>query len=222
VACAYAIGALAGLRTGEIIGLEWRDIDLDREVIHVRRQVRHGKVGPLKDGDEREVGIQEALLPMLVAWKLATGGKGELFGRLLAGGRKGANDTKFIKSETLAKRLREAMKTLITKETVPASHFVARDRGGEEIHLTWYQATRHTFASHYMMAGGNLAKLQAELGHSDIQTTQRYAKLAPDYRTVRDRGLIKLPKVADPVADGIGSKLVASAEQRLGESAVSN
>jgi hypothetical protein len=40
------------------------------------------------------------------------------------------------------------MKMLIAKKTVPASRFVARDRGGEEIHLTWYQATRHTFASH--------------------------------------------------------------------------
>jgi hypothetical protein len=41
-----------------------------------------------------------------------------------------------------------------------------KSRSGEEIHLTWYEATRHTFASHYshyMMAGGNIAKLQAEL-----------------------------------------------------------
>jgi hypothetical protein len=73
-----------------------------------------------------------------------------------------------------------------------------------------------------MMASGNLAKLQAELGHSDIQTTQRYAKLAPDYRTARDRGLIKLPKVAESFSDGIGSKLVTSASQRSGESAVRN
>src|SRR5947209_302132 len=62
IAVAYAIGALCGLRTGEIIGLDWSDIDLERELIHVRRQVRHGKVGPLKDGDEREGGIQGDLL----------------------------------------------------------------------------------------------------------------------------------------------------------------
>jgi len=33
---------------------------------------------------------------------------------------------------------------------------VMRDASGHESYLTWYQATRHTFASHYMMAGGDL------------------------------------------------------------------
>ena len=75
------------------------------------------------------------------------------------------------------------------------ARFTHTNRDGKEIYLTWYQATRHTFASHSMMACGNLSKLQAELGHSDIQTTQRYAKLAPDYRSQADRQLIRLPKV---------------------------
>lgn len=34
---------------------------------------------------------------------------------------------------------------------------------------------RHTFASHYMMNGGNLYDLQKILGHSSISTTERYA-----------------------------------------------
>ncbi|PAJ71685.1 hypothetical protein CJF42_25395, partial [Pseudoalteromonas sp. NBT06-2] len=40
---------------------------------------------------------------------------------------------------------------------------------------------RHTFASHYMMNGGNLLSLQKILGHGDIKMTMRYAHLAPDY-----------------------------------------
>ncbi|MCO5113007.1 MAG: tyrosine-type recombinase/integrase [Bdellovibrionaceae bacterium] len=40
---------------------------------------------------------------------------------------------------------------------------------------------RHTFASHYMMNGGNLFDLQKFLGHADIKMTQRYAHLCPDY-----------------------------------------
>jgi len=59
-------------------------------------------------------------------------------------------------------------------------------------------ATRHTFASHYMTAGGTLVKLQDELGHSDVQTTQRYAKLSPDYRTDRDRGLLAFSGASCP------------------------
>jgi hypothetical protein len=86
---------------------------------------------------------------------------------------------------------------------------VGENDDGEETDLTWYQATRHTFASHDMMAGGDLAKLQAEPGHSDIQTTQRYAKMSPDYRTDKDRSRLRLPKVPKgkvvAISDGISS-----------------
>ncbi|WP_019530617.1 phage integrase [Dasania marina] len=40
---------------------------------------------------------------------------------------------------------------------------------------------RHTFASHFMMADGNLVTLSKILGHSTIQMTMRYAHLAPKY-----------------------------------------
>ena len=40
---------------------------------------------------------------------------------------------------------------------------------------------RHTFASHYMMSGGQLYTLSKILGHKDLKMTQRYAKLSPEY-----------------------------------------
>ena len=40
---------------------------------------------------------------------------------------------------------------------------------------------RHTFASHFMMNGGNIIALQQILGHATIQQTMAYAHLAPDY-----------------------------------------
>lgn len=40
---------------------------------------------------------------------------------------------------------------------------------------------RHTFASHYMMNGGNILALQKILGHSSLNMTMKYAHLAPDY-----------------------------------------
>lgn len=40
---------------------------------------------------------------------------------------------------------------------------------------------RHTFASHFMMNGGNILVLKKILGHTDIKTTMRYAHLAPDH-----------------------------------------
>jgi integrase len=47
---------------------------------------------------------------------------------------------------------------------------------------------RHTFASHYMMKGGQLYALSSILGHKDLKMTQRYAKLSPEYMdSQRDR-----------------------------------
>lgn len=51
-------------------------------------------------------------------------------------------------------------------------------------HLPKGQAShvlRHTFASHFMMNGGNILALQKILGHASIQQTMTYAHLAPDY-----------------------------------------
>jgi integrase len=40
---------------------------------------------------------------------------------------------------------------------------------------------RHTFASHFMMSGGNILVLQRILGHTSITMTMRYAHFAPDH-----------------------------------------
>ena len=40
---------------------------------------------------------------------------------------------------------------------------------------------RHTFASHFMMNGGNILVLQRVLGHTDIKMTMRYAHFAPSH-----------------------------------------
>lgn len=40
---------------------------------------------------------------------------------------------------------------------------------------------RHSFASHFMMNGGNILVLQKLLGHSSLAMTMRYAHLAPDH-----------------------------------------
>lgn len=40
---------------------------------------------------------------------------------------------------------------------------------------------RHTFASHFLMNGGNILVLQRVLGHTDIKMTMRYAHFAPDH-----------------------------------------
>ena len=56
----------------------------------------------------------------------------------------------------------------------------ARERAGLGQDVT-FQVLRHSFASWYMINGGDLYRLQKYLGHSTITLTQRYAHLSKDY-----------------------------------------
>ncbi len=49
-----------------------------------------------------------------------------------------------------------------------------------ELKKVRFHDLRHTFASHWVMSGGDLFKLQRILGHKSSQMTQRYAHLAPE------------------------------------------
>lgn len=184
VGVAFAVGALAGLRTGEVIALEWGDVDLAARRIHVQRQARHGKVGPTKNGKSRIVPLQAALLPILNEWKLKTGGVGLLVKPVGRGGRKG-RPPRFVQIRTLHDGLADAM----PKETKPPRARAATDgaakkkkkRAPKKSALTWYQATRHTFASQWVLGGGSIEQLRDIMGHESVKTTERYAHLRRDH-----------------------------------------
>jgi integrase len=159
---AYAVGVMRGPRPGEIRALPWSNVDLEHRLITIDRQISGGKVGPPKGGRSRVVSISDELLPILAAWHLKTGGKGLVIppeeGKLRWPFRGG----KFIGDKALN---RELAKALVALELPP---------------LVWYQATRHTFGSHWVLQGGSLEKLALILGHSSSEVTKRYAHLRPE------------------------------------------
>jgi integrase len=164
-ATVFAIGVLAGLRPGETLALEWGDVDLDARRLTIRRQVRHGRVGPPKNGRPRFVPIADALAKILAEWKLATGSSGQLFRpeHPTKGGRRGA-PSRYLGAETVGEHLRPALAACKLPET-----------------LSLYHCTRHTYASQFAAAGGAIQKLQVILGHASVTTTERYAHLAPEH-----------------------------------------
>lgn len=47
----------------------------------------------------------------------------------------------------------------------------------------WFHDLRHTFASWYMINGGDLYELAKLLGHANVKMTERYAKLGREHIT---------------------------------------
>ncbi len=160
----YAVGAYAGPRPGEVKALHWDDIDLDRRRIKVWRQVARGALGPLKDDEARVVPVLDPLLPILKSWREQTGGTGFVFASVVVkrGGRHKSEVPLVTNEHTLLDHLDRALADLKMKR------------------ITWYQATRHTFASQWVLNGGSIEKLATILGHSSTWVTERYAHLKPD------------------------------------------
>jgi integrase len=160
---AYALGALAGLRNGEALALRWAHVDMSARRLHVRESVE----GPLKDIDSRVVPIQDALHPLLAQWKLRSKGEGRVVPAM-------RSDGEFLDSHTLRKHLAD----VLPKLELPL--------------ITWYQATRHTFASQWILAGQGIETLREIMGHSTVQVTERYAHLRPDMFGPTHRGALKI------------------------------
>ena len=175
----FAVGTFAGLRTGEVLALEWGDLDFDACTIHVRRSVN----GPLKDDESRIAPLPDSLAAVLRDWrKLAIVGKSQVFETSGHGGRRRKDGRAYVKEHSLGKALRAALAKVNAErastqlEPLPA--------------MRWYEATRHSFASRYVQAGGSLMKLASILGHSATEVTLRYAHLQPGNFTEQERALV--------------------------------
>jgi integrase len=155
----YAAALFTGMRAGELAGLRWDDVDFERRLITVQRSYN----GPTKANTVRHSPILDPLLPELRAWRLQC--SGTLVFPTRAGGMRQKSDRAF--QETLQRVLDRA-------------GFPSVERNGKRVRAITMHCLRHSFASHWMMNGGDLFRLQRLLGHSSAQMTQRYAHLAPD------------------------------------------
>ena len=143
------LGGEAGLRCGEIMALEWPDVDLSKRQLRVERAEWKGHVSATKGGRVRFVPMTVRLAAALREHRhlrsdrvLCEGDGGHLTQRLVQG--------------SVARAARRAN---------------VRNRG---VHVL-----RHTFCSHLAMRGAGARAIQELAGHRDLSTTQRYMHVSP-------------------------------------------
>jgi integrase len=151
-----ATAVYAGLRKGELYGLRWPDVNLDRSQLTVARSYA---LAP-KSGKARHLPINPRLTRVLRAWQDRCPKTDDALvfpvGDVALGWRMGN---------------RSEMLGLPTVLKLAGCHVPKK---------AWH-SLRHTFASHFMMAGGSILTLQKLLGHAALDMTLIYAHLAPDF-----------------------------------------
>ena len=126
----YSTAIYTGLRAGELAGLRWSDVDLDRQSIDVRRSC-DGKTKTRSS--RRYVPIVYVLLPTLKRWKLRCpkGEEGLVFPNRKGKMRDGSSR---IFQETLHRVLDRAG--------------FERPASSRSVHVIHFHSLRHTFACH--------------------------------------------------------------------------
>ncbi len=148
-----------GMRGGEICALEWKDIDFDNKIIHIRHTlVNKGRgifeLGPTKTkGSKRDILIGDTLINILKKWRIK-----QKENRLSYGSYYKLTD--FISTKENG--------TPITTNSIK---YLSRIVNYElKINFNFHMF-RHTHATMLVASGASFKDIQARLGHSSIETT---------------------------------------------------
>ena len=143
------LGGEAGLRCGEMIALEWSDVDLAKRQLCVQRSDWNGQVTTPKGGRLRYVPLTRRLTAAL-------------------------REHRHLRSpRVLCQRTAQPLTRQIVQYRMQARG-TARATCSDGVHIL-----RHTFCSHLAMRGAPARAIQELAGHSDLGMTQRYMHLSP-------------------------------------------
>lgn len=158
------LGGDAGLRRGEIIGLEQTDLDFERGTIYVQRSVWKGIVDVPKGGRSRRIPMTRALRKVLREHRHLRGPR------------------------VLHREDGEVVTEKILRRWFSRAQRLAGLRANGGLHIL-----RHTFCSHLAMRGAPAKAVQELAGHRDLTTTLKYMHLSPESRDAAIRLLDERP-----------------------------
>lgn len=178
----YELALSTGMRSGELRGLQWTDIDFQEKIIHVTHTLVYYNGEYILDSPKTLSSKRD--IPMLnnVSQLLRQQKKDQLEERLMMGPLwsppKGFESLVFTNAEghpinrDRFKRCIDKITKKIQKEDILFPHVTPH-------------TFRHTFATRSLEHGMNPKTLQAILGHSDFSTTMdTYAHVLPDTKAI--------------------------------------
>lgn len=148
VAAVIALAGDGGMRKGEILALDWSRVDMDGGTIVAELNEVDRVVGTTKSDAWRWIVMTDTMKDALERMPKRKGRV--IYGRAKSGG---------VDQKTLGDFVRRA-----------------ESRAGIEV-TGRLHVLRHTYASHQAQDDQSLYKIQTAMGHSDIKTTEGYAKL---------------------------------------------
>ena len=163
----YLTAAMTGLRQGELSALRWGDIDVAARKVRVQRTFSRSTVGtPKSRRSRRSVPMVERVARELSDQAERVADRSPQ-GLVFAFPDSTRSDEPFYDASRMRKRFYDAM-------TAAGMAHRCGEAGGITFH-----SLRHTFGTRMASAGVPMRTLQEWMGHTDIQTTQRYAAYAP-------------------------------------------
>jgi len=144
----FMTGILTGARQGELLGLEWGDIDWRNSQLLIRRTFNHGKLmEPKSRASRRRIDLAPDLTHVLKEWKLASPYK--------------EDSDPIFPSE---------VGTHWDAPHMLTRHYFLALKKAKLPRINFHQL-RHTYASLLIDQGENLKYVQTQLGHSSIEVT---------------------------------------------------
>ena len=162
----FAIGFFTGMRTGEILGLKWSDIDLENRIIHVRRTRDKGiETTPKTKSSIRDIEILDVLFPYIDEHiKL-----------------KKDSDYVFLTRQNIPFTTTNKISCRYWKKILKSLNIAYRNL---------YQM-RHTFASMMIANGEDILWVANMLGHKNSNITlSTYAKYIKNDKKIRGKFLL--------------------------------
>ena len=159
----FAVAVLCGLRQGEIIGLQWPDIDFDNAQIQIQRTFTHGAFyDPKTKGSRRRIDVGKTMLADLKKWKLACP-PSELNLVFPNCGPKPA------RQQTEKRRAQD--EAMVMNYSNMVKRYYAPTLKAAELPIIRFHDLRHTYASILIAQGESIPYVAKQLGHSSPTVT---------------------------------------------------